>query len=494
MEENSSKKVIIVEGNEDKKKKNWTWGRYFSFTWKHKYWVLGFSILGTLAGLLGVKYGYNASKETASITFQACFPTIVNEETNKETYFDGDDFNLLSLVSKSNLEAVKASSSSFKGINIDEVLSKGAITISRVETTAEKENSNEPVYYVLSGNVSRLGGKNSSKDFITLLIENEKKRAEAALDAYKIESCFSSSFSSLYLPERNKQLLNQYNLLDKKYNYLLSYFGPSYYVDDNLTLSSSYSSFVSSHYDSSSFDISSLIYEMQANSYAYFEEGKQLEVASNYEIKGLNYIESAKEIAGKIDVVSDQIDSLSKSQSYIGSESELANKIIELTDQKANLQTSLGETLRELKYLGFESSSSVEITSLSTVEDMSSIVLSSGTGGVIQKLRETDETLFNAYKSKCDSYIARIEAMKEQLESETSTLEKHLKSLYLRYSDFYSIRNGAVLVSGGISSILGAFAGLVLLYILTSLICSGIEISKLNSTSKEEKQEKEERQ
>ncbi|HBM70435.1 MAG TPA: hypothetical protein DD377_03585 [Firmicutes bacterium] len=490
MENNAKEKnslngqIIVVQNEESNQEKKWTWGKYGHFIYKFKYWVLGFTLLGAIAGFLGTKFGYNAIKEYATVTFKPVFPTLTSEDGNvvKKTYFDGSDASLLGLTNKDKLEKVKASSPSFSSLNISKILEDGDISIAEVTNENDKLDAT-PTFYTIKAKVSSFGGERTSKQFLFALIDNEKASAENALNSYSIGSSLNSSFSSLYLPTRTKELLEQYKLISSTYDYLLTNFGRSYYVnDDFLTLDSARSTFLSSHNNKGVLDVSSLQLNLERNSYVYFEEGKQEETILDLKQKGENYIELVKSTIAEINNVSDELKSLTSTQSYLTGESVLADRIIELSNQKTSLNNSLSDLLKELKYLGYVSNSSIDITDIATKEQASNIALGSylDTKGAIQQLENYDE----AYGNACSSFIASLENMKSRLEEETKKVDSYLKNLYLRYNDNYYVQNGSALLSGGINSFLGAFMGLLLFFLATSLIVTGVGINKNESTSK----------
>ena len=475
--------IIVLQNEESSPEKKWTWAKYGHSIFKFKYWVLGFTLLGAIAGFLGTKFGYNSAKEYVTITFKPVFPVLSNENENtiKKTYFDGTDASLLGLTSKGKLEEVKATSETFSSLNISKILEDGDICISEVINENEKVNSS-PIFYTIKAKVSSFGGERTSKQFLFALIDNEKALAEKALNSYSIGSSFDSSFSSLYLPTRAKELIEQYELIDSTYKYLLTNFGPSYYVNENsLTLDSARSSFLSSHNSKGVLDVSSLQLNLDRNSYAYFEEGKQAETAEDLKQKGENCIELVKSTITNINNISDELKSLTSTQSYLTSESGLAERIIELSNKKTTLNNSLSDILKELKYLGYVNKSGTDITDISTKEQASNIELGTypETKGAIQHLENYDE----AYGNSCSTFIASLESMKAKLEEETNKVDSYLKNLFLRYNDDYYVQNGSALVSGGINSFLGAFIGLLVFFLATSLIVTGVNISKADATS-----------
>ena len=185
MENNAKEKnslngqIIVVQNEESNQEKKWTWGKYGHFIYKFKYWVLGFTLLGAIAGFLGTKFGYNAIKEYATVTFKPVFPTLTSEDGNvvKKTYFDGSDASLLGLTNKDKLEKVKASSPSFSSLNISKILEDGDISIAEVTNENDKLDAT-PTFYTIKAKVSSFGGERTSKQFLFALIDNEKASAD----------------------------------------------------------------------------------------------------------------------------------------------------------------------------------------------------------------------------------------------------------------------------------------------------------------------------
>ena len=149
-----------------------TIGQIFRTIFSQKWLALLIAAAITVVGTLGL-YFLGKRNEVYSVSFVLQLPNTseTNSTSTSYTYPDGASFYFTDLISKQNLKEV-ASREGFKDIDVDKMVKKGDISISR-EVDKVTENSQNGVYdlsYTVKVKAKYFGEEDVARDFIEALI------------------------------------------------------------------------------------------------------------------------------------------------------------------------------------------------------------------------------------------------------------------------------------------------------------------------------------
>lgn len=490
MEENKNQgKVVVIRENNNQKKSNWTWGRYGKSIIKFKYWNIGVTVALALAGFLGVRFIYNNKKSSFVSSFSYTLPLTMDNDTGNGTYSDGTAFNYLDLLSSETLKEVVNSNSDYSSIDVDNIVKNNSISITTngYTDTDGKFNISLPITYTISGKLSAIGSQELAASFISDLASTVKTKAIAAVDNFKISDVIptDSIFNSLDFEDQIELLSEEYDQIKNS----LSNLTKTIDLDSSLikvdsegtTLESELSNFTLNYKKGAGTQMTALNGSLESNYYVNFEDSKINDKIDEFVSLGTLDIESLKTVLTNLDNYQTAYDNIKQ---VIGSNAEVAKQAAELNERILALKQSKTNYEKELKTLGYDVPSEV------TLKNVSSIVLSTTSSGKIQMLNAakngTDEG--KSWASDCKTFAKSILNVKTSLKS---SIEK--ESECYRYASKY-YRNkvnftyaGIINVSGSISPWIGLAAGAVIGFLATSLICSGVYVSKVIKEENEAK-------
>lgn len=191
----------------------------FKVAFGNKLRLVIITLLVAIIGVLFFHFYYDPGKTE----YVADFNYFV-QGLDEGLYIDGSAFNYQELVSYDALAAAKASSSDFADIDIDEMYHKNNISVDHVRDT---ENKNEEVYLYYSIKVKSkfFRDGDQAKAFISYLAEAPIAKTIQLSDSSKykynlkvFDDCESFDTQLNYLGA-------QLDLLDKKYDELIEYYG-----------------------------------------------------------------------------------------------------------------------------------------------------------------------------------------------------------------------------------------------------------------------------
>ena len=445
----------------------WTFLKYIKSIARFKWWIIGFTLFGAVAGYLGFRFILNPMKKTLSTEYTY---DLAGKYTDSDTmsFIDGTLFNPYELTNRDNLQKVKDSNEKYASVNIDKLVSDNAIVISK---TAKPLNDKDvtgtvEINYVISCKASYFKNDNLGKDFIYDVINLAKNLSTNAINNYEARLVFSNNYDSLTLDRQIGLLDEQYNAIKNSYNELVSTFSPVTTCNENGTkLNELITSFESQYYVSgvSSFT-EILIGQKDANKYVNYVIGE--EDAKIEEIHSLctSYIQTIKNNNKNIDVLEERLDKLLSSVSIIGSDTNVSAQITSLNNEITNLMLSNTEITKELNNNGY------------FLNDQGEFVFNElDTNTTIYKLTQKDAN----WVSSNTAFSNSIKEYKNRLIDNNDVLAETYKYCYSQYKNKINIQNGGyVTLSGSISSWIGAAIGLVAGFVVTSLITAIIYVYK----------------
>lgn len=475
------KQVIVIPEDGNNQKSYWSLVKYGKYTWKHKWWVLGATVLCGVAGLLITKFAVNPNK--AKLNGEFSLNLAIETEKDKdgvvlsERFINGEQFNYSEIISKENLNTVKLSDEKFSGINVDKMYEKGAIGIA-IKSFDEKTKSDDLTHYQIVANSSYFSSATQAQEFITTLINLQKVRNENAISTFQIENYLASDSSTYEFLHQLENLESQYSAINTAYVDLLANFPSSAVVGDNKTIQSEYNAFVNQFKVGSGTVITELNGQLVTNGYVKYtpgqEEVKKAEVTAQSEA----YKQSLRSNINALSTYKENLQTLITSAVITPTDSNYFKKVLELESNIEKLQTENSGLLRALKINGYENTD-VDVTTLTNA--MVDAMTVSTSRGVLYHL--SNPTLDN-WDKKCTAYATELEVVSTALKSYRSSANSVFHTVYLNYQNqvnFYT--PGVVSESGGISSALVAVIAAVVGLVASSLIVTAIQISK----DKEEK-------
>lgn len=463
-----------------------TFANYFGGIKRFKWWVLGATIISTLAGYLLINFSINKNREELKSEFSYTINLHTDKLTDKNDlsyseqtqYFaDNSIYNYSDIISEDHLKAVKNSNDEYKNVNVSALLSSNAIQLERMSYTDSVSGKTIYLYperYILT--IKNKFFKNSSqcKLFIRDLINYELQIAANANNSYEIPYYITDSFASMTLNKKLESLEKQYDVINSTYKSLTKEFAEGSYVGENVTLGSKYNSFLQKNAAGAFTIYSQLKNEYYSNHYITPDvDTEEVLVARAEEFK-----KNIKDSLINISIYEDSMNSLIQNTTIITGESknELQETILKLNADINEEKIAVYKAANELKNLGYVvPEDSTEIT----LANVNSIVLdeSSEAKGSIQYIKGKN-TPAN-WEENCKAFVKKINDTVPLLQNDNSDCTNayhHLYNTYKNKANFYTT-NFAV-IQKSINVVYGLLIGFIGGFLVSSLVAMGIHISK----------------
>lgn len=477
-----AEETIIIE---EEKKGQFTFRNMGKAIAKFKWWIIGASLVGALAGYLGFNFGLNQTREKMVGSFSYDINAkpkikigtgdekITNKELAHETLYmsDGSIFSYTDVISESRLLAVKeANADAFGKINVSKMSKDGGIQITKASYTVQ--NTGEvveeyPAKYTIKADKKFFSSKQQARDFINALVSYQLRVAETANNNYEVEDYLSENNDSsygLYVNNLNKQ----YSAIKECYTSLLSEFATSSIADkDGNTLNKINNSFVASYAYGASTIINKYegdLYNRHLVDYASVTEDSLKQQAEAYKenirsnLLELQYYQKAVNDLANTAVI------INNSSSDLTSEIlRINNIILEKSEQNAFYT-------KEIINLGYTVPTTITLDNVGTIA-----YAGDGEKGVIQSFKSGDA----GWKAECDAFKLSLVETAGKLKNDRLTAGDaygFVNNKYNNHVNFYTA--GIAKLEGHISNIVGAAAGLVLGFVLSTVVVTIIYVSK----------------
>ena len=464
----------IVEEEYVENPHKWTFLKYVKSIAHFKWWVIGLTLFGAVVGFLGFKFLLNpyTKKLSADYTYNLA-GQYVDDDTIR--FIDGTLFNPYDLTSRENLQKIKDSDAKFASINLDKIIDKGGIKITKnVLYYNETDTSNIAINYSIEAKATFFQNDQLGKDFVYEIINYGKQLSTVAIDNFSSELEFVSGFDDLTFDRQIQQLSNQYNKTVSLYNSLMNSFGSAAAGNsDGTKLFEISNTFQSKYYVSgvTSF-IDDLKGDKDAHKYVNYTVGKENEKIEEIHTLCGSYIETIKNNKKLITIYEDRLDKLLASTSIIGSDTNVSSQITEYNSTITSLKIYNSDLDKELNNCGYSLNGAGEYVFDPLNENTT-----------IYKLNEKNE---NWVKNNA-KFKERINSYKALLIDDNDSITSTCKYCYANYQNKINILNsGYVLLKGDVSNIIGAGVGLIVGFIITSLITATIYVYR--PSKKEDKQ------
>ncbi len=445
---------------------------------KYKWWVIGASVFGIVAGYLTFAFAINPRREKLVSSFG--YDINISEKTDenekvidksgREYFADSTVFNFTDIVSKENMEIVKASNTEkFGSLDIESLYNNGSISISKksyVNSQTGEIVYVKPAIYTITASKRVFANESQGKDFIYGLIDQTRIRAEEANNKFQIKNCVSNNTNVSYA-KLVSQLADQYDAILSIYSELEEDFAYSTKVSDSLTLGQAHEVFTNKFVDKSDTIISTLQGQLYKDKIVDYT----VETAASLKANGDGYIENIRSLLNQLDVAQKSLDDLLASQMTIDSGSELSKLIISLTDKVSSLNNQINNLGNELRYLGYSVPASI---SKATID---SIVYDPSLDGAIQAITAID----SSWLAACEAFKSKIATVKADLELERTNASKYYSYINNNANNKVAMyTSGIATTEGHVFSGVGAIVGGIACFLVVTLVASGLYITKLN--------------
>ncbi len=408
--------------------------------------LLLITIITTLVGSLAILLGYNKLKVNYIARFDYVIPRL---ETGK--YIDGSKFDVRDVVSYDNLEDVKASSQTFKNIDIGNMFEKEKISLKK--NSYKNEDTNEITYdYTISVSKKYFNSKEKAKLFIEAIASTPYDKTVELLDTVKYDSNLELFSKATIYDVQIKLLESQLELLDSKYDQLIEFYG-------NINLNEGRSiEDVKGDMDIyfTNYSLKNLYIEIEANGYVKDYENYSVEL--KLEKKDLQ-IEKEQNTA-KINELQAKVDALIASAGNLQS--------VELTSYNNQIATFTVRNIdidREIDIINKKLGITYDLNSDGTYK-----LDSKGHRVEIEGTNTVDTTEFEA----------KLEKYKNQLVQFTASYQSVEKEVVTNYSSVYFTYNNVIKETGGFSAIIAVGASLFMGLVIGCIVNLCLDYKKLN--------------
>ena len=493
-------KQIVIFKNEKDEKERFSWSDFCHFVYVFKFWILGITLVFAIIGYLLISLWWNPSKEVSTAHVEVEMPLLINKNTDGVTtsiyFLDGSSrYSMYDIISPENIKYVVENTKDaegnlvFSSINVEKLIQTNGITIS-LETTTQYEGTtsyNVPVdsgelRYVINCNNQYIGTSQEAADFVEALIQNIITKAVSLIPSQYLDSLISDFYSSLDLDVLLSQISNQYNTISALYQNLMTRFQEMDMVTLTKELGSSetttttlrdvYNTFLQNYLATSGSEtkfqyLSSLL---SLNHYVRYNAGEEEVAIQNCMNQGDILIDRLDDTTRSIRQLTDSIARLSDIISTGNVSNSIQEQYAILTQRLNDDITSEEQILEDLSDLGYqyqlaEGSSYDYVVTLPSYDQ-----IDPSEYGTIQHLKNPND---DSWKKACASFIQEVDALVPQINFSLDQANEVYKGLYSSEETGIIWQDASrVVTTGGISSVLGAGAGLVLGFVLSSVILS----------------------
>lgn len=485
MEENENKRIFVIKTEDDKNqdKPKMTWAGYVHQLNVYKFWILGFSLVATIAGYLGMQYIYNANKETLTTNITLGL-ALANDGT---TYMDGSSFNYQNFVSTDTIAAVcnleDEDGNKMFSLNVSDLIDDYAITITPQQVTVDGTTTDSKTNYVLTTSVKSFGNEATARTFIRCLINYQIDVANQAVSGYYLSSTLPSSeetFTSFTFEDMVNRLSAENKTIQEAYETLVETFGSTIAVDSSTRLSEVQSGYLNNSYTSI---INSFSGSLSLNKYINItNSADSIEDAISYYENLAEYNKTQiRSLTTKIQSYVQIIENLSGSNS---NSSTAVEAIQEIYSSLVSSRSEREDLITELETIGYattkdDASGTVSFSRIDTndnylghLEDYEKLL-----NGEITSESEEGKAATTWYEG-CRSFLTSLTTCYKALLTDYSTANSVSQTLYKKSNTITVKETNMGTLSGHISNFLGAAIGLVLGFAISSLFFANYGISK----------------
>ena len=447
---------------------------------KFKWWIIGVTVVGTVAGYLAFRFGINPGREKLVSTFGYNInakvkveesTSLKNEELANQTLYlsDSSIFSFTDVVSEPRLQAVKDSDEKYKNINVTAMAKNGGIKITRASYTDQvtgKVIYEYPARYTITAGKSNFASEEQGKEFIADLINYELTVAQTANDNYEITDYIGATTGSY--GQYVKKLEDQYQAIDENYKDLIKEFdNSSIATPTGESLNVVYNAFQNKY----AYGATTIIQQYEGDLYHNHLVDYENVTVESLQSQAESYKANVRSILINLKAYQDSLDSLIATNitNYDTTNSQIEKEILKYNEKILELQKLNGQYVKELINLGYTVPADLSLA------NVDSIAYNSTGEGVIQsKIAGTAE-----WKALCDEFKVNLDKAASSLKEDRKVASDHYGFVNNRYrNQVVMFTAGTAELTGHVSSFIGAAAGLVAGFILSTLVCTLLYIAR----------------
>ena len=475
MSEEKNSNVVIIQDNGDKKTNKMTGRKWMRGITKHKWCVLGTTLIVGVACLAGVKWGVNSITEKLTATYAYNLATEV-DENNVERYINGKIFDYASVVSKARMQEVKDSNEEFAKINLDKIIKNNAISVTRnvtFDTDANDKNvtSTKSINYTINAKARYFPNKEVGKHFIQELIYLPLEDSTNCINSYNVTSFINGEFGQKSYLDKVRLLQNQYDEIRISYDELEDKFGAHVSGNnDGLTINQLYNDYLYSNSD-----VVNLLNSFYARGFVDYQEGHENERIAEIKNNADSQIVALKTKQQELVTLKDLLNNLQNviTISTIDDDNNLVKEILKIKDEISLKNDEINSIVKVLNWSGYFEDA-----------DGNFVFDETDKTNACYQLKTLDADWVNANRA----YAEQLTLASEKLESERKEATQVFRYVYIFFKNNVSMMNsGYVEVKGSIHWAIGLLVGLIIGFVASSLIMAEYQSNKDEKENEEKK-------
>lgn len=482
MEENN-KNVIVIQNDDDNKikdPKKLTFSKYWHYVGKFRYWILGLTLFFAIIGYLFSFIYLNPKNRVLTSSFTLNFPLQeVNNNNNSEsnnnnisyTYFDGSTFSYQSIISNDSINYVinntftdDEKTNKKYTFFIEKINDYNAISIQQATNTVNNNTVVIPNKYIITAKVKYLGNKSTiAKDFISDLLKRANDVAVEKLSSSTLLKTLPNSISDLSYDLIISQLSKQYTLINNSYSELEKKVSSNLIFEDNISLRMRTSDLKSKYNNGVVGDIfADLKSEALTRSFYKYDINRNLDdVISEVKTKAINDTNALSNIDKEI---ADKKETMSK-YNRTDSDSKLSEYFIQLSNELEKLQEQKREYEANINSYGYSSDGNYVEGSI--LDNLNKAKTPGANTEWVEANQQFNTRLNNYYN------MLKVDADKAN--------NDYIYAYKTSSNGVLFDTAGIATIDGEINDFIIAVIGLVLGYLLSSIICAYIGNHKDNN-------------
>ena len=448
---------------------------------KFKWFIIGATVVGAVAGYLVFSKGINPGRETLVSSFGYNINakpkleenvTVKQEDLANETLYlcDSSIFSYTDIVSEARLTAVQeADKENFGKINVAKMAKNGGIRISKASYTEQQTGKviyEYPARYTITANKSYFKSEQQGKDFINALINYQLNVAKAANDNYEIIDYLSSSNQTSY-GQYVKNLTDQYNAINECYTDLIKEFDNSSIADEQgNSLNKVYNAFVTAY----SSGATNLLLKYEGELYHNHLVDYHNATAASLTNQAESYKANVRSNLISLQSYEEALEKLVNVKvTTVETVSQIEKEIIKVNEKIMELRTANGLYIKELINLGYTVPSEV------TLANVDSIEYNALGEGVIQSLTAGTAE----WKAMCDEFKTNLDNAAKKLKDNRQIANDNYGFVNNKYRNQVNMYTaGVAVLTGHVSSLIGLAVGMVGMFILTTFVFTLVYIAR----------------
>ena len=466
-----NKNIIIFQDESGKKSNKWSVVKIGHAIKHFKWWIIGATVLGGVGGMLGIELVLNKQTQRYTARYVYNLATVVDEDDGTERFIDGTIFNYASIVSRDNMEEVKASDKKFAKINVDKLVKDNAVSVAKEIIYVLDENDkpikeSKSIEYTITASAKYFPNSDAGKDFLEAVIASGCSASTKAINNYNMVSYLDDSFEESSLIQQSYVLGKQYKAIEDGYSSLVKRFGANASGNEyGTSLENILVSFKNKNSLGTSSMADVIAGSLYANCYVDYEAGHEAELIQEIEQQSLTYEQIYYSKNADLESLKHSLEVLTQT-ALIQTENEdskYIDLIMDLNEKILKLQEEVDDVVRILNYGGYY------------LKDGKFVFDDTDTKNAIYHLNHVTPE----WVAGCQTLVSQINECHTVLKDEIGTATQVYRFSYSHYQNSASILDtGHATLKGGLNMFIGLAAGLVLGFVVSTLICTPIENSK----------------